>query len=100
MSTGNYDELVVKYGGLDATATELANQAKKLEEDLASIKRAVATVAAGWEGEAHTMYTQEQAKWDREAEDIHQALVAIGQVVARAGGDYMGGDKKAASYFL
>jgi hypothetical protein len=39
-------------------------------------------------------------KWDKEAADIHQALMQIGQVVARAGGDYMGGDKKAAGYFL
>ncbi|MER7110944.1 WXG100 family type VII secretion target [Streptomyces sp. NPDC000229] len=99
MST-NYDGLVVKYGALDATATVLGNQAKRLEEDLRSIKTAMATVAAGWEGEAHEAYVQEQIKWDKEASDIHQALMQIGQVVARAGGDYMGGDKKAAGYFL
>lgn len=98
--SANYDGLVVKYGALDATATVLGNQAKKLEEDLRSIKTAMATVAAGWEGEAHEAYVQEQVKWDKEAADIHRALMQIGQVVARAGGDYMGGDKKAAGYFL
>lgn len=100
MAGNNYDELVVRYGALDATATELGNQAGKLESDLAEIKQMVANVAAGWEGEAHQMYTEQQTLWDKEANDIHQALVAITQVVARAGGDYMGGDKKAASYYL
>ncbi|MBT2370076.1 WXG100 family type VII secretion target [Streptomyces sp. ISL-10] len=99
MST-NYDGLVVKYGALDATATVLGNQAKKLEEDLRSIKTAMASVAAGWEGEAHAAYVQEQEKWDKEANDIHLALQEIARVVGQAGGDYMGGDKKAASYFL
>ncbi|MFE6129552.1 MULTISPECIES: WXG100 family type VII secretion target [unclassified Streptomyces] len=95
----NYDGLVVKYGALDATATVLGNQAKKLEEDLRSIKTAMASVAAGWEGEAHQAYVEQQELWDKEAADIQQALQGIGKVVGQAGGDYMGGDKKAASYF-
>jgi WXG100 family type VII secretion target len=97
--SNSHDELVVKYGALDATATELGNQAKQLEQDLADIKKAVASVASGWQGEAHTFFVEQQQLWDKEANDIHQALVAISQVVGRAGGDYMGGDKNAASYF-
>ncbi|WP_156726830.1 WXG100 family type VII secretion target [Streptomyces apocyni] len=100
MSMNSGDELVVKYGSLDAAATTLGNQAKKLEQDLRDIRTAMAAVAAGWEGEAHSTYVTEQQKWDKEANDIHQALQQIGQVVGRAGGDYMGGDKKAASYFI
>jgi uncharacterized protein YukE len=38
-------------------------------------------------------------KWDKEAADIHRALTQITQVVSKAGGDYMGGDKRAAGYF-
>ncbi|MCX4642791.1 MULTISPECIES: WXG100 family type VII secretion target [Streptomyces] len=95
----NHDELVVKYGGLDATATELGTQAKRLEADLAEIKQAVANVAGLWEGEAHEAYARKQAEWDREARGIHAALESIGHKVHQAGGDYMGGDKKAASYF-
>ncbi|MGW7357431.1 WXG100 family type VII secretion target [Streptomyces sp. NPDC054802] len=98
--TANYDGLVVKYGALDATATVLGNQAKKLEDDLRAIKTAMDAVAAGWEGEAHTAYVQEQEQWTRQAGEINQALKEIGTIVSNAGGDYMGGDKKAASYFL
>lgn len=92
-------ELAVKYGGLDAMATELGNQAKKLEQDLHEIKAAVKAAAAGWEGDAHTTYTEVQTAWDKDAAIIHKALMDITRVVHNAGGDYRGGDKKAASYF-
>ncbi|AVH56168.1 MULTISPECIES: WXG100 family type VII secretion target [Streptomyces] len=100
MGVNNPGETFVAYDGLDLTATTLANQAKKLEEDLEAIQQKVASVSSLWEGEAHTTYAEQQAAWDREAKGIHQALVAIARVVHSAGGDYMGGDKKAASYYL
>ncbi|MEU9185088.1 WXG100 family type VII secretion target [Streptomyces sp. NPDC048484] len=97
---GDPGEMLVTYDALDRAATTLGDEAKKLENDLGEIKRMVARVAAGWEGDAHQMYTEQQTAWDKEANDIHQALVGIARVVGQAGGDYMGGDKKAASYYL
>ncbi|GHE74027.1 WXG100 family type VII secretion target [Streptomyces longispororuber] len=99
MANVHFDELAVKYGGLDAITTELGIQAKQLEADLADIKKAVARVAEGWEGEAHQAYVLKQKEWDQHAEAIHQALMQIGQKVGQAGGDYRGGDLKGASYF-
>jgi WXG100 family type VII secretion target len=99
MANPHYDELSVKYGGLDAMATELGNQAKKLEQDLHDIQSAVKRAASGWEGDAHTTYTEVQTAWDKDAAIIHKALMDITRVVHNAGGDYRGGDKKAASYF-
>lgn len=96
----NHDEMVVKYGALDTAATEIGNMAKQLDADLEEIKQLVAGTVAYWEGEAQSKYGEEQQKWDKEARDIHQALQSIGHVVHLAGGDYMGGDKKAASFFL
>ncbi|MBL1108053.1 WXG100 family type VII secretion target [Streptomyces sp. 5-8] len=100
MSAQNLGDLEVSYGNLDHTATQLADHARRLEESLEAIKQKVAGVADMWEGEAHTTYTEQQAAWDREATGIHEALVAIGKVVHSAGGDYQGGDRKAASYFM
>ncbi|MCX4670414.1 WXG100 family type VII secretion target [Streptomyces sp. NBC_01381] len=99
MANVHYGEMAVKYGGLDAITTELGNQAKQLEADLADIKRAVAKVAEGWEGKAHEAYVLKQKEWDNNVEAIHRALVEIGQKVGQAGGDYRGGDLKGASYF-
>ncbi|MGW4563525.1 WXG100 family type VII secretion target [Streptomyces sp. NPDC004561] len=89
----------VHYDRLDEMATQLGQQAEKLEASLEAIKAKVQQVSSMWEGEAHNTYVQEQAAWDREARGIHEALMAIGRAVHAAGGDYMGGDKKAASYF-
>ncbi|WP_328659556.1 WXG100 family type VII secretion target [Streptomyces sp. NBC_00334] len=100
MSGANYDELAVTYGTMDALATELGNQAKKLEEDLEALKKAVLDSAAGWGGEAFEEFTKKTKQWDEHATAIHKALVSIGHRVGTAGGDYRGGDLKGASYFL
>ncbi|MFG3206231.1 WXG100 family type VII secretion target [Streptomyces sp. NPDC048192] len=99
MGVNNSGVTEVHYDGLDHIATEIANQAKNLEASLETIKREVQNVSGMWEGEAHQAYIKRQAEWDREARAIHEALHAIGRAVHAAGGDYMGGDKKAASYF-
>ncbi|MEV7994521.1 WXG100 family type VII secretion target [Streptomyces sp. NPDC086077] len=100
MSGAHYDELAVTYGTMDALATELGNQAKKLEEDLEALKQAVLNVSSGWGGEAYSEFQKKSAQWDKHARGIHAALVQIGQRVQTAGGDYRGGDLKGASYFM
>ncbi|MBG0852103.1 WXG100 family type VII secretion target [Streptomyces spinoverrucosus] len=100
MSGAHYDELAVTYGTMDALATELGNQAKKLEEDLEALKQAVLNVSSGWGGEAYSEFQKKSAQWDKHARGIHAALVQISQRVQTAGGDYRGGDLKGASYFM
>ncbi|MDQ0598510.1 WXG100 family type VII secretion target [Streptomyces canus] len=99
MSGVHYGDLAVSYGVMDALATELGNQAKKLEEDLEALKKAVLDVSGGWAGEAHAEFAKKAKDWDTHASAIHQALVQISQKVHTAGGDYRGGDLKGASYF-
>ncbi|MBX7550484.1 WXG100 family type VII secretion target [Streptomyces sp. NPDC004232] len=99
MGINNSDVTEVHYDGLDQMATEIATQARNLEASLEVIKGEVQKVSGMWEGEAHQAYIRKQAEWDKEARAIHEALHAIGRAVHAAGGDYMGGDKKAASYF-
>lgn len=99
MGVNNSGVTEVHYDGLDQMATEIANQAQKLEASLGEIKREVQKVSGMWEGEAHQAYIRKQTEWDTAARAIHESLLAIGRAVHAAGGDYMGGDKKAASYF-
>ncbi|MFD5076994.1 WXG100 family type VII secretion target [Streptomyces sp. NPDC058371] len=94
-----YQDLAVKYGVMDALSTELGNQAKRLEEDLSALKKAVLDAAEGWGGEAYDAFHARSKEWDTHANSIHQALLAISQKVHTAGGDYRGGDLKAAGYF-
>ncbi|MER6570211.1 WXG100 family type VII secretion target [Streptomyces sp. NPDC001093] len=100
MSVHNDGVTEVHYAGLDHMATEIGTQAKNLEASLDQIKREIQKVSGMWEGEAHKAYIDKQTEWDNNARAIHEALVAIGHAVHAAGGDYMGGDKKAASYFM
>ncbi|MEV6180576.1 WXG100 family type VII secretion target [Streptomyces sp. NPDC052016] len=100
MSGVHYDELAVTYGTMDALATELGDQAKKLEEDLEALKQAVLKVSEGWGGEAYGEFKKKAGEWDTHARGIHSALVTISKLVHTAGGDYRGGDLKGASYFM
>ncbi|MFI2435086.1 WXG100 family type VII secretion target [Streptomyces sp. NPDC018693] len=100
MGVNNNGVTSVSYHGLDVLATRLADEAKQLEDGLAAMKAKVDGIAGQWEGQAHETFTIQQKAWDTEAQGIHDALVAIARVVQSAGGDYLGGDKKAASYYL
>ncbi|WP_338701180.1 WXG100 family type VII secretion target [Streptomyces sp. Q6] len=95
----NADGLTVKYDGLDMAATTIGNEAKALESDLAELRQLVVRSQEYWAGEAQSKFGEKLQKWDKEADDIHQALTGIGHTVHTSGGDYMAGDKKAASYF-
>ncbi|MFJ1736989.1 WXG100 family type VII secretion target [Streptomyces sp. NPDC088254] len=99
MPGAHYDDLAVTYGTMDALATELGNQATKLEEDLEALRKAVLDVSAGWGGEAFNAFQGKSEEWNRHARGIHSALVQISKLVHSAGGDYRGGDLKGASYF-
>jgi WXG100 family type VII secretion target len=96
----NADGLQVTYDGLDMAATQIGNESKALEQDLQELRQLVVRSLQYWEGEAQGTFNEKLHKWDKEANDIHQALTGIGHVVGQSGGTYMEGDKKAASYFL
>ncbi|MFF8596864.1 WXG100 family type VII secretion target [Streptomyces sp. NPDC015220] len=95
----NGDGLSVTYNGLDIAATKIGNEAKALDQDLEELRKLVVQSLQYWEGEAQGTFHEKLQKWDKEANDIHTALTGIGHVVHQAGGDYMDGDKQAASYF-
>ncbi|MEW2286331.1 WXG100 family type VII secretion target [Streptomyces argyrophyllae] len=95
----NADGLSVTYDGLDVAATKIGNEASQLEQDLQELRRLVVSSLQYWEGQAQDTFHEKLNHWDKEANDIHQALAGIGHVVAQSGGTYMEGDKKAASYF-
>ncbi|MFI2206880.1 WXG100 family type VII secretion target [Streptomyces sp. NPDC020192] len=95
----NAEGLSVTYDGLDHAATNIGNQASQLESDLRDLRSLVVSSQQYWEGQAQGTFHEKLHRWDKEANDIHQALQGIGHVVAQSGGTYMEGDKKAASYF-
>ncbi|WP_327178301.1 WXG100 family type VII secretion target [Streptomyces sp. NBC_01335] len=98
--SNNDGTTVVTYASLEAAAASIERQGKQLDEDLAAIKRRVASVAELWTGEAKSAYDTAQAGWDKDARSIHESLLQISRSVREASSAYQGGDKKAAQNFM
>ncbi|CAL9612623.1 WXG100 family type VII secretion target [Streptomyces sp. NPDC057245] len=94
----NADGLQVTYDGLDVAATNIANEAKLLDEDIQQLRKMVEGSKQYWVGKAQGTYDEKLRRWDKEASDIHQALMGIGHVVGSSGGTYMEGDLAASRY--
>ncbi|MCX5400142.1 WXG100 family type VII secretion target [Streptomyces sp. NBC_00102] len=97
--SNNDGTTVVTYSSLEAAASAVERQSKQLDEDLAAIKRRVASVAELWQGEAKGAYDTAQAGWDKDARAIHESLVSITRAVREAASAYQAGDKKASQNF-
>ncbi|MEU1487996.1 WXG100 family type VII secretion target [Streptomyces sp. NPDC005752] len=95
----NDGTMVVTYSSLEQAAGDIDRQGRQLQEDLAAIKRVVASASELWVGEAKTAYDQSRAGWDRDAEAIEKALAEISRKVRDAGAAYQGGDKRARANF-
>ncbi|GAA4948047.1 early secretory antigenic target [Streptomyces caelestis] len=94
----NNEGLQVGYDGLDIAATTIANEAKQLDEDLQQLRQMVVNSKQYWAGKAQDTFDEKLRRWDKEASDIHQALMGIGHVVGSSGGTYMEGDLAASRY--
>ncbi|MCX5034970.1 WXG100 family type VII secretion target [Streptomyces coelicoflavus] len=94
----NADGLAVTYDGLDFAATNLANEAKLLDEDIQHLTKLVQDCQQYWEGKAHGAFNVKLTAWRTETTAIHEALMGIGHVVGTSGGTYMEGDLAASKY--
>ncbi|MFJ8887012.1 WXG100 family type VII secretion target [Streptomyces sp. NPDC102402] len=95
----NDGTMVVTYSSLEQAAGDIDRQSRRLQEDLASIKRMIASVSELWVGEAKSAYDVAQVGWDRDATGIHTALSEISRKVRDAGVAYQAGDKRARANF-
>ncbi|MFD5653298.1 MULTISPECIES: WXG100 family type VII secretion target [unclassified Streptomyces] len=98
MSGRNGEGLQVTYDGLDVAATNIANEAKLLDEDIQQLTKMVEASKQYWAGKAQAAYDEKLRLWRNETTDIHQALMGIGHVVGSSGGSYMEGDLAASRY--
>ncbi|MFJ4922728.1 WXG100 family type VII secretion target [Streptomyces sp. NPDC088725] len=96
-----YDDgtMVVTYSSLEGAARDIRAQAKALETSLSDIQAKIASVSDVWAGDAREAYNTAQAKWNKEAAGIHQALDQIARAVESAAPAYQSGDKRAAANF-
>lgn len=95
----SYDELVVKYGGLDEMANTVILKAKALEDIMHQLKSDVGAVGSGWDGEAYRTFHDVQKKWQTDTDAVKGALQEISNMIRHAAERYHHGDLKAASYY-
>ncbi|GAA0481085.1 WXG100 family type VII secretion target [Streptomyces stramineus] len=92
-------ELVVHYGSLQDTARDIKKAAGVIERELEAMRSAVSNVAAGWEGEAHTMMLQVDAEFRRRSAHIQATLKQVADLVLTGSENYYATDRKASQLF-
>jgi WXG100 family type VII secretion target len=81
-------EIKVTFGALEAARSDVAGTAVRVGGRLDELRRAVAPLAASWQGQAAQEYQARQRQWDTAAADLARVLVDIGRALAAAHDGY------------
>ena len=81
-------EIKVTFGALEAARTDVATTATRISGRLEDLRRAVAPLAAVWEGQAAEEYGTRQRQWDTAAADLTRVLADIGRALGEAESGY------------
>jgi WXG100 family type VII secretion target len=68
------------------------NVNESVQADLSLLRTRLVPLAAGWRGEAATVFTQLMARWDADAAALNEALRTIGQSIEGSGVTYRGNE--------
>jgi 6 kDa early secretory antigenic target len=90
-------EIKVTFGELQSAASNISQNANKIQSSLDDLKSYLAPLVAGWSGQASEQYNAHQRKWDLAAADLQSVMAAIGTAVAQAADDYHAGEQQNAS---
>lgn len=81
-------EIKVTFGALEAARTDVATTATRISGQLEELKRFLAPMVAGWEGQAAAEYRATQRRWDTAAADLATVLARIGVALGTANDSY------------
>jgi WXG100 family type VII secretion target len=84
---------------LQALSEEIQQGAVSIELLLGELARKVAPLADTWQGEARESFEDLWQQWGTGAEHVHQALVAISELLSKAGLAYAEADRSIAAAF-
>ena len=86
------EPIKVTFSALQGAHADTRNAAVQLNAQLDDLKRYLAPLVAGWEGEAAERYSALQARWDANAADLTDVLDTISQTLDSAGDRYQQGE--------
>ena len=81
-------EIKVTFGALEVARTDVGATANRISGQLEELKRFLAPMVAGWEGQAATEYQATQRRWDMAAADLAAVLARIGVALGTANESY------------
>jgi early secretory antigenic target protein ESAT-6 len=81
-------EIRVSFGALEAARADVAGTAARVSGQLEDLKRFLAPLVAGWDGQAATEYQARQRQWDAAAADLFGVLAQIGVALGVANDSY------------
>jgi WXG100 family type VII secretion target len=81
-------EIKVTFGALVAAQADVAGTAARIFGRLDDLHRAVAPLAATWQGQAAEAYQARQRQWDTAATDLARVLTDIGRALGDAEAGY------------
>lgn len=81
-------EIKVSFGELAAAQQNVAATAQRISTQLEDLRRFLAPLAVGWQGEAATDYRVKQQRWDTAAADLAAVLAQIGVALGTANENY------------
>jgi 6 kDa early secretory antigenic target len=81
-------EIKVTFGALEAARADVAGTATRIGGQLTDLRRFLAPLVAGWEGQAATDYQARQRQWDTAAADLAAVLAQIGVALGVANDSY------------
>jgi 6 kDa early secretory antigenic target len=81
-------EIKVTFGALETARGDVASTATRISGRLDDLRRAVAPLAATWEGSAAEEYRTQQRQWDTAAADLTRVLADVGRALGQAEDGY------------
>jgi 6 kDa early secretory antigenic target len=81
-------EIKVSFGALEAARADVSGTATRISGQLGDLKRFLAPLVAGWEGQAAAEYQVKQRQWDSSAADLAGVLAQIGVAIGVANDSY------------
>jgi WXG100 family type VII secretion target len=81
-------EILVTFGEIANAQGSVASTSQRINAQLEDLKRMLAPMVAGWQGQAATDYQAKQRQWDTAAADLNQVLNQIGVALGHANEGY------------
>jgi WXG100 family type VII secretion target len=98
--SGDGDNLVYNFGGIDTMAGSIASFVAQMNADLAEVDQKFQhLVGEGWHGKAAESFYACSQKWHQGADQMAQTLQKLSSAVGTAGANMAQADQQAAARF-